>query len=196
MASIKYGLAFEGKNDIKPLKILVERILESHKYHPIFEKEATPHTGLAKKYIKIYTRRFFEIGEPIDSAIFVTDQDKNTKKVRSEIRKILSSINRTYYDVSVVGVPDPHFEVWLLADEALIKKYFSIPVNENIPNINNSPKDTLEYLVRHMPDPKVPLFQAYEDLARLSDLQTIISKKSDFKKFVEDLLSICRLLNM
>jgi hypothetical protein len=194
MANIKYGLAFEGKRDIIPLEILIKRILEPYNFVPIFSKEVTPHTGLMG-YISLYIKNFFDEGEPIDAAIFVTDQDKQTKNVRTKIRSIISQINRTYYDVSIIGVPDPHFEAWLLADEDFVKSYFTLPNNRNLPNINNSPKNTLEYLVRHMPEPRVPLFQAYEDLANSSNLQTIIASKHDFKRFVDDLISICRLLN-
>ncbi len=185
---IKIGIAFEGRRDIKPLEILIDRILKPH-YSPYIIKRLTPHTGLIG-YTKLYTKNFFEVGESVDIAIFVTDQDKQSRSVKRTMLKKIDEANPTYKQFSVVGVPDPHFEAWLLADHGFVKSYFSLNATDPFPNISDSPKQTLEYLRNHMENPKPPLFQIYEDLAESVSLNATRT----LKNFASELFSTCRLI--
>src|SRR5207302_1742008 len=115
-----------------------------------------------------------------------------TKSVRKKLQQEINKVNQIHNDFSVIGVPDPHFEAWLLADEGYVKSYFSLPSTQPLSIIDNSPKDTLEYLQRHMLDPQIPLFQVYEDLASSINLKTTKSTKKDFETFVNHLLSACK----
>lgn len=187
---IKIGIAFEGNRDIKPLEILIKRILLPQ-YQPIFIKSITPHTGLIG-YIKVYIKHFFEADNPVDIAVFVTDQDKQNKSVKRIIVKKINEVNVTYRDLSVIGVPTPHFEAWLVADEGQVKYYFSLPGTRPIDIINFSAKLTLEHLQRNMNDPQVPLFQVYKDLANTINLRTISLLRIDFKDFVNQLQTACK----
>ena len=169
---------------------MIERILKLHNIHPIFVKSFTPRTGLIG-YAKILAEAFFETGETVDVAVFLTDQDKQKKRVGKTIQKLISKAKPYYTDVSAIGVPDPHFEAWLIADDGYVKSYFLLPSTESLPMPDLEPKERLEYLQRNMAIPKKPIFQVYEELASSINLDILMARR-DFKTFVDQLLAACK----
>jgi hypothetical protein len=183
---IKIGIAFEGKRDITPLEILIQRILAPN-FNPVILKRRSPYTGLIG-YTKLFTKDFFELGDTVDVAVFVTDQDKQKKRVKNTILKIIEGVNPTYKLFSVVGVPDPHFEEWLLTNQGYVKNYFGLEATQPLTIIDNSPKITIEHLQRNMEDPRKPLFNVYTDLAKEANLAT----SRTLKTFASELFSVCQ----
>lgn len=188
---VKIGICYEGNRDIEPILIIISRILQSIGYQFVIQRKISPRTGLLG-LIKTYTKLFFESKSPVELGIYLTDQDKQEKNVKNRVAHEIAKVNPTYLEFSVIGIPRPHFESWLIKDEGTVKKCLRLNPADPLPKKKLAPKDRLEYLQKNMSRPQTPLFQVYNDLATMMSISFVRRNSTDFNNFCNDLISCCK----
>jgi hypothetical protein len=192
MNKIKVGISCEGPRDLRPLITITSKILKEHGLDADFPEalRLMPYTGILG-FVKIHTRKMFADGA--DIAVYCTDQDRCedniTNKVKDEIRKV----NPVYVDLSAIGIPEPHFESWLLADENNIKSYFKLDGTKPVPHSSLEPKSRLAKLQDEMPGEKISIYEIAASLAETCDIDRMkVHSKAhgqDFNRFYNELSS-------
>ena len=186
MRKIHVGIAYEGSADIDALKILVQRILNSHDldFDPDAVYPQTPGTGIIG-FIKVYAKKFAD--SQVVLPIYCTDQDKDKKSRRDIIIAKLSEHSPLAAEMSVVGVSIPHFEAWLIADEDVVKSILGLDGDAALPLSARQPKDRLTSLYQHYYEGEVSFTDIRCLLANGMDIDRVARNVSDFRNFVEDI---------
>lgn len=141
MRKIRVGIAYEGGSDSNVLLVWVKRVLAEKGLE--LEDEPTlltPGTSILG-YISAYVKKFER--EKVDIALFCTDQDKDPDSRRKQIRDKIEKENSIFLDKTIVAVPSPHIEKWLLIQDSIIKNILGIDGAKPLPHKNESPKTCL-----------------------------------------------------
>jgi hypothetical protein len=130
---IRYALLREGTTDTA-LQIIVERFAHNKGIELLFnEALSKPFNGpLGEQKVRIRTRANFD-SSAVDLAFYFTDKDKGEFNKAEKIANAIKSVNESYLLKSVIGVPSPHMEAWLLAGQDCVKHLFSWPGDEPLP---------------------------------------------------------------
>jgi hypothetical protein len=184
---IRIGVLSEGNSDLSVIEILVRRILENEDLE--LEFSCWRARTMVVNFVKPYLRLFFEREAPVDFGLFVTDNDSSSDSRRKKIYEIVDGHNAGVYRERVaVGVPQPHMEAWLIADQDTVKHTFNLPAADPLP-MGNSPKEMLLSLVGNQTGTgTLSQSDAYAALARSADLGLIKTRCRDFRTFCEDLI--------
>jgi len=92
----------------------------------------------------------------------------------------------------VIGVPDPHLEKWLVADEDILKGIFRLKGDKEVPYSKMSPKSQIRALKEELPLPQPSLFEVYISLANKLRLEVVQGICKDFARFQEDLIRVSK----
>jgi len=188
---IKVGVVYEGLRDTDAISILLKRILDSKGIQFEIQKIVPAHTGIIK-FVKSYTRQFFLI-DVLDVGIFLTDQDVcvDRDNRRRHVKNEIKAVNPTYLNFSAVGVADPHFEQWLIADQDCVKKVLRLEGSSPLPFPGLKPKLRLEKLRSLMSLPQLTRNELYINLSTELDIQSLKDTCPDFRLFVNELIRAC-----
>ena len=187
----QYGLLCEGGNDIPALQTLIERVAMLYDADLYLNNNLSqPASGpISKPVIRVRTKLF--IANSLDLGVYVADYDKAKPDRRSLIVKTLQDIDKTWYEKSIIGVPEPHFEEWLLADEDLIKGILNLDHTKPLPFIDRPPRDRLLSLVSSYGD-VLTVGEVRLTIASKANLNTLVGKSPSFSKFTK---SMCKVIN-
>lgn len=188
MNIIKIGISYEGTKDIRPIKIILDKIFAEFKCKPKIIYDIPAGTGIIA-FVKSHTKRFFKLSNPVQIAIYLTDKDKQKGKLEEKILAKINEIDKDLNSISAIGIPNPHFEKWLMSDKGNIKSVFRIENKEKIPFSDCPPKQQLELLQRHMQKPSRTLLQCYTNLAELVNIPTLRKSSQEFEKFYKNIKS-------
>lgn len=188
---INIGILCEGEADLLVAKIFVTRILDTKSIGCVFDRTHCSRTGIERD-VSVHAKVFFKSSKPVKIGIFLTDKDKSSGK-KDRIISDIKQVAPLSVDFSVIGIPDPHIEAWLLADVSLVIKLFSISEKKEHLKCKLTPKNQLLKLRQSMPDPRMTLFEIYEHLAMNSNLKILQDKCQEFKKFNNELLTAANL---
>lgn len=182
---MKIGITCEGPRDIRPLITIIRKIFAEHSIVPEFSDKLTnmPYTGIIG-YVKLYTKKMFDDGAQI--AVYCTDQDRCEDNITSRIKEKIKEINPLYLDLCAVGVPDPHFEAWLLADEDNIKNFFNLEGAEPLPYPSFEPKKRLAKLQDSM-DVKISIYEISDTLSKNCNLSKMKLHSPQFNNFYKEI---------
>lgn len=186
---LKIGIAYEGSRDLPVITILIKRILCAVDVEVQIVKAFQARSGIIK-YVAAYTRSFFEDAEVVDIAFFVTDQDFSEDPRKEKIIQIIQKINPAYILRSVVALPNPHLEKWLLADQDVVKAVFKLPGDKPLPGNHLNPKDQLEYIRSSVGGSQLAGYEVYEILAKRFDMNKVVLVCSEFESFKNRTLEI------
>ncbi len=191
---VKVGLSCEGKNsDLPVLRILVKRLLDINEIDFEIKKEIPAGSGIIG-FARAHTEEFFEEADPVDIGIYLTDQDDPNANRKKQVRDEIIKVNEVLANYTIIGVPDPHIEAWLIADQDLVKNIFGFRGEEKLPKENLKPKDRITYFQRNMTSNSILLYDAYERLANESNLKIIMDRCPEFADFSESLKAVCNSL--
>lgn len=182
MAVIKIGVSYEGKRDIEPIKIILEKIFSEFDHTPEIIHNIPARTGIVG-FVMSHTKRLFKFGNPVQAAVYLTDKDKQDQSLEARINKEIKKVDYSLPERCAIGVPDPHFEEWLMADKGNISAVFNISIAEIKLLPKYQPKQMLEHLQRNMKKPVKTLKDCYKELAEMINIPSLIQSHSDFKKF-------------
>jgi hypothetical protein len=182
-SSLKLGISHENETDLIVVQELLKR-LSSKEY--AIQKSFSCGTGIIGS-VTIQTRAFFELHK-VDLAIFITDQDlDDAKNIRlNGIIEGISKVNPLYVETSVIVLCNPHIEKWLISDHNAVKEVFNLPRNEPLPNKELPPKDLLNHIRRNQIQ-LLAKHDAYAELARKMNIQTVRKNCPDFDLFCKNL---------
>jgi hypothetical protein len=143
---LKVALVYEGSGDTDVLKEFINKLLVQQNVEFDIPSDCCiqAKTGIIG-YIVPQAKIVFE-NRSADLGIFITDQD--VPRAHDERRSVISEkLNKLgYRDKSAIGVPNPHLESWLFADEDVVKSVFNLPREQALPfaNLQGEPKRRLK----------------------------------------------------
>lgn len=176
----------EGTTDIS-LQVLVERHAQARGFELSFDKDLSkPFNGpLSDVAVKIRTRKNFSQGA-MDLAFYFADKDRGEFNKFEHIRDAIKSVDNAYLLKSVIGIPDPHMEAWLLADEDIVKQIFGLPGDEPLPfpELEPQPKSRLQALTSQCGDTELTPPLARSRLAESCNLTTLEQKSASYRQFI------------
>ena len=188
MEEVLVGLSYEGDADATSIKVLLSKIFLIYGFVPKIIHDFPAHTGIIK-FVPYHTRAFFEGSEKVNIAIYLTDQDKDPTNRKSIVKSKIETVNPVYLSKCAIGVPNPHFEQWLMKDTDTVKSIFRIPHRSLLPFSSMKPKLRLENLQRTMVRPKLSLSECYEKLASRFNIG-LLKAIPEFSSFYNDINSI------
>jgi len=192
---LKLGIAYEGEDrDFIVIDNIIKKILPSNINYQVL-RLVSPRTCILGN-VTIYTRLFFCSAESVDLALFFTDQDKDKEGRKDKIRELISRVNPGYIDFSVIGVPDPHLEKWLISDYNAVKRVFGLPGDEKIPGSDLSPKDQIKFLQSLMGKEQLSFYEACENLSHELDIDVVRQRCADFNSFAGELINAIKKLSI
>ncbi|HET7060150.1 MAG TPA: hypothetical protein VFH99_02435 [Candidatus Saccharimonadales bacterium] len=174
----------EGNTDIS-LKIILERHAVSRGCSLIYNEELSkPFNGpLSKVALRIRTKKNFDSGD-VDMAFYFADRDKGDYDKLEYIQQEIGAVNGAYLLRSIVGIPDPHMEAWLLADENAVKRVFGIAGEQPVPFANLPPKDRLNALSNKAGDTELTPPIARRKLAKSCNLNLVERRNRSYNQFI------------
>lgn len=182
--ALKYALIREGSSD-EVLKILVEKYGESKglKFE-CSDQHSKPFKGpLANTLLRIRTMDIFDVAN-LDCAFYFTDKDRGDFNKIEKIEEAITSVNSLHLQKSIIGIPDPHMEAWLLADQDNVKAVFRLDGTKPLPYSDLEPKSRLENLCRNSDDTELTPPEARKRLATGADLNKTARSCPSFNSFV------------
>jgi len=187
---VKYGIVFEGSQDLPALEALIERLINececcnfSKILDPTISATDTYKTVLTQINIMTETRQ-------ADVLFIFADQDNKNEKKRSCYVRKLNDKDSNLMEKVFLAIPNPHFEKWLLCDEPSVVDYFSIHNTDELSTLKQqrSPKECLQ----HYSSLKQEYFgDTKTNLVNLMDLDLIERTDREFKHFRKDFKSFC-----
>lgn len=192
MLKIQLGIAYEGELDIEPIEVLIKKVISDPSIELQIKKKVSPRTGIIG-FVSSYTKIFF-LDEGVDIAIYLTDQDvsKTIDDRKNSIVEKIKEVNPAYDELSVVGVCNPHFEAWLIADENTVKRIFNVEDHSlPLPCKDKLPKEQIANLRNNMRENKLTQRESYLSLAESLDIEKVKGSCPDFKLFCDDLIRTC-----
>ncbi len=144
------GIHCEGYLDELITKVLIKRILREEGVDSDIEfRVSHADTGLTDRSIKAAVSLFGDIKPPCNLAVFITDQDGNTDKLRNLTSMIKNQIDGLFDDYAILACPEPNIENWLLKEEDAIKNIFLLDAANQLPESNISePKARLKTIIK------------------------------------------------
>jgi hypothetical protein len=191
MKNLRVGIAFEGGDDGELIAAIVRKALAPYGY--TFEQfnPETPGTVILD-FISAYVSRFIDMD--VDIGIFCTDQDNSRESRRRCIRERIESANATFLDKAVIGVPVPHIEAWLLAQDSVVKNILGIDGSVPLGHSDLSPKDRLTALYAESKSYEGSRNDLRIEIARNLDIDICCRQSPDFESFIQDIRSIANRL--
>lgn len=191
MRKLKIGIAYEGGNDSDVLLVLIGRIVSEKQLAIDWDNivDCKSYTVILK-FLGTYIKKFEQ--EEVDLAVFCTDQDREEKSRRKEIRKAVERKSRTFLEKCIIAVPDPHIEDWLLLDDGIVKKKLGINGSCALPYKEKAPKDRFMQLYNESNYLKSQKGLRIE-IAQEMNIDLCASKSPDFLAFIEDVKNFVRL---
>jgi hypothetical protein len=186
---LKIGVVYEGVGDTEIVKVLLTKILKEQEFSIV--KDIANHTGIIG-FTRVYARQLFEVDQ-VDVAVFLTDQDvppdrdDRHKRIKEEIEKV----NVGYLEFSAIGVPNPHLEHWLLQDESVLKRIFSLNHEARVPHADLLAKSQLKALWSEMPTPKLSMRETLLRIVNEMSLDLML-ECPDFRLFHGELINATR----
>lgn len=182
---ITYALLREGSSDIA-LKTIVERYAQTRSVQLIFnEGLSKPFNGpLGEQTVKIRTRSNFDTNA-VEIAFYFADKDKGDFNKLESIQNAVKAVNELYLSRSIIGIPDPHMEVWLLADQNAVKAVFGLAGDQPIPHDDVEPKKRLELLSNEYGSDELTPPEARKKLAEALDLSVVERNCPSFNNFIQ-----------
>jgi len=182
---ITYALLREGSSDIA-LKTIVERYAQTRGHTLIFnEALSKPFNGpLGEQTVKIRTRNNFD-DSTVEMAFYFADRDKGEFNKLESIENAIRSVNELYLAKSIIGIPDPHMEVWLLTDQNAVKAVFGLVGDRPVPHSDVEPKKRLELLSNEFGSDELTPPEARKKLAETLDLGVVERNCPSFNNFIQ-----------
>jgi hypothetical protein len=188
MKKIIIGIVDEGTVERESIEIILDKIFVSKGYS--IEVDQDKHfqagSGILKK-VPTYVRLMFLSSDPVQMATFFTDQDEQIDNLVTRIEDQISSVDPLLLPKCAIGVPNPHFERWLMADTDAVKRVFNISSKKALPYRDKSPKIHLQSLQRNMDRPSKTLYKCYQELALNFNSELVRKACPDFDKFYKSL---------
>lgn len=180
---IKLGIAYEGGLDTAYVRALVERILNEKGFSVVGEPDLVKPDTAIVKYVPAFVENFRQNG--IDLMVFITDIDDEPDR-RDKIRDAIKSVDPGLLDFSAIGVPRPHMEQWILADDTVVKNVYGLRATDPLPFGNLKPKQQL------MSIHKTSSFEGTFDdakvrIAQECNFSIVCSKAPDFNLLHQDI---------
>lgn len=183
---VKLGIAYEGGLDTAYVRALIERILTEKGFSIIGEPDLVKPDTAIVKYVPAFVDDFRQ--NSIDLMVFVTDKDEEPDR-RDQIREAIKKVNPGLLDFSAIGVPSPHMEQWILADDTAVKNVYGLRGSDPLPFGELKPKEQL------MSIHKTSSFEGTFDdakvrIAQECNFSIICSKAPEFNLLHQD-ISTC-----
>lgn len=177
---IMVGYCCEGSIDSTPLEIIIKRLLYMNGYKTSFDKNAQfiAHTGIIGN-VATYTKEFFQRCS-VDIGFYFTDQDTYQKDRYYQVAKEIKSVDESYITKACIGIANPHFEEWLLADEDVVKKVLRLDGTQRLSHRRLEPKDRLISILNSSKS-SLYLEDLKREIATQMNLNILIRKCSGFK---------------
>ncbi len=180
------GVAYEGNKDIEVIKIIIERLGKLFGYNLTLSTHRrgviNAHTVIIK-LLKSYTEYMFNEAR-VDYAFYFTDQDTDPDDRRVKILNKIKLVDPGLLSRACVGVANPCFEKWLLADEDIVKKVLKYNANKALPHKLVNPKDRFQMLVRESSVDILPV-DAKVAIANNMSFTKLCKQNNGFKELYE-----------
>jgi hypothetical protein len=179
--NLRVGVLYEGNVDTSYVKALIRKLLSERGVAIDGEIKAYKVGTAIVKYIPIYMSKFVDR----DLIVLLTDGDGGQNNKQQMMDKVeVCAIAQLPKVVS--GVPEPHLEKWIIADENAVKTVLGLPGSQPLPHPSLKPKDRLIQLVNNGE------FEGTLDEAKVAILENsriidMCRHASDFNSFKSDL---------
>jgi hypothetical protein len=130
------------------------------------------------------------IGAGCEVGVFCTDLDKSKEEGvdrKDQILKLVGKADPGFVDLSVIAIPNPCFEAWLLVDEDLVKHVFNLKGDKPLPGKGQHPKRQFQ-LIHSLDTHELAEFESTELLARDINF-TLALKDKAFHDFSDSVKS-------
>lgn len=194
---MKIALFLEDAGHLEFIGSLVARISdEEHANADLLGRNAAGGRGTTVTSLRNYLQDVAD-GREEFAEIVVVAIDGNCVGWQRRVRDILEIVNRTAYAGRVVcAVPDPHVEIWYLADGRAAARVAGAPRQEPLPAQKCEPnfyKDLLrEAFLAADIDPPAGGTEFGSDIARELDIARARRSHPDFNAFVDELIGAIR----
>lgn len=179
---IKLGIAYEGTLDTGFVTALMDRLLDELGFGTS-EMDIVQARTVVTKFVPVYLKRFGD--KSCDLMVFLTDGDNGTNTKRDIVEKI-ESTHPEALTSCVIGIPEPHLERWIIADEDTVKSVFNLDGAKALPFPTMKPKDRLISICSSS-EYTGTLDDAKVTIANCANIQAMTRRCSDFASFMEDL---------
>jgi hypothetical protein len=177
------GIAYEGGLDTEYVQALIARLLQDKGY-TFTEKTEMVKPGTAiVKFVPVYVQDFKQKG--VELMVFLTDGDNEDDR-RQQIRDAVRRVEPSLLDFCAVGIPKPHMEQWIMADEATLKAVFSLNGSEPLPFQQYKPKQQLMSIYKTSPYTGT-LEEAKVQIAQTCNINLICSNVPEFNALKQDI---------
>lgn len=170
MAEVNLGICYENSIDLNIVQALITRVLTEISVTPNFINDYPARSGILKSTPT--SAAFIFDDDKADVGIFITDRDRSKREGfsrRAQVEDKLNGANPAYLLRSVIGVPDPHIEKWLLLDDNCLKRIFVLDHTKPIPFSDVEPKLQFHQLVG-LPSHTLTRFEAAKLITEQMDL--------------------------
>jgi len=181
--NLSYGLLCEGDSDLSALSIIIQRLGERLGHDLIISlDQSNPVSGpISKVSVKLRTTAFLQAN--LDLGFYLADNDKGEIGKLQMIRTNVETVNQAWFNRSVIGIPDPHMEAWLIADQDTVKNYFGIPADQPLPFAGQQPKPRMSSLVSSYGEEQLTVGEFRRILASTMNIEHVIHHDSEFATF-------------
>lgn len=184
-----YGLLSEGDSDLLSLDIIIRRLGARIGHSFVQNSELSiPVSGpISKTNVRLRTYAFIEAN--LDLGFYLADDDRGNVDKKQMITENIDHVNSRWVERSVIGIPQPHMEAWLIADQDTIKNYLGISSGKALPHSDQQPKSRLKSLVTEYGEEQLTLGELRKILADTMNIDIVMSRDSSFAAFESSIRS-------
>lgn len=179
---IKSGILCEGTSDYSIIGlILLDRLVarSNHKLDMVQSLSVPVNGPITREHVRLRTGMF--IAQSISVGFYFADQDRCPYDKQLKIKEWIEQKDENWINHSVIAVPKPHMEAWLLADEDTVKHILRLDATKPLPHPKKEPKDRLMMLVKDSSDEGLTASEVRTQLAASMNLDIVISKMPEFR---------------
>jgi hypothetical protein len=185
---LRYGILSEGDSDLTALQIVIERITSELGHTLRLDSSASiPVSGpITPAGVKLRTDLFNSKG--LDIGVYFADKDKETTgSKRTMIRDAIKASSEEWLERSAIGIPDPHMEAWMIADEDTLKNYLGIDGPESLPFGHLDAKERVTNFASNYGPIDLTQMVLIRYMAENMDLRVVKNRSQSFQDFCSSL---------